>query len=36
MPPAYKRLDRDECAFLFVDHQVSLCEVCDKQEVDEN
>lgn len=22
MPPAYKRLDRDECVFLFVDHQV--------------
>lgn len=23
MPPAYKRLNKDDCVFLFVDHQVS-------------
>ena len=22
MPPAYKRLDKDNCVFLFIDHQV--------------
>lgn len=26
MPPAYKRLNRDDCVFLFVDHQV-LCDL---------
>ncbi|OAX80660.1 hypothetical protein ACJ72_05004 [Emergomyces africanus] len=27
MPPAYKRLDRDNCAFLFVDHQAGLIQL---------
>ncbi|PLN82613.1 Isochorismatase-like protein [Aspergillus taichungensis] len=27
MPPAYKRLDRDNCAFLFVDHQSGLIQL---------
>ncbi|PHH87315.1 hypothetical protein CDD83_9042 [Cordyceps sp. RAO-2017] len=27
MPPAYKRLDRDNCAFLFIDHQAGLIQL---------
>ncbi len=27
MPPAYKRLDKDDCVFLFVDHQAGLIQL---------
>jgi nicotinamidase-related amidase len=27
MPPAYKRLDRENCVFLFVDHQAGLIQL---------
>ncbi|RMJ28208.1 Isochorismatase family [Aspergillus sp. HF37] len=27
MPPAYKRLDADNCVFLFVDHQAGLIQL---------